>query len=88
LRNATKEDVQDILLDIKKGYKNRIKLFKQELKKVDEIIEVKEHENEKILNYMINVFESQKFDLLDENDLRSLNNFFEIAENLEPKMKR
>ncbi len=88
MRNATKEDVQDILLDIKKGYKNRIKLFKQELKKVDEIIEVKEHENEKILNYMINVFESQKFDLLDENDLRSLNNFFEIAENLEPKMKR
>jgi hypothetical protein len=52
LRDATKEDVQHILSDIKKAYENRIKLFEEELKKVDEIIEVKEHEKKKILNYM------------------------------------
>ena len=58
MRDATKEDVQHILHDIKIAYENRIKLFEEELKKVDEIIEVKEHENEKIVNYMLKVFET------------------------------
>ena len=58
MRDATKEDIQNIFREIKKAYENRIKLFEEELKKVDEIIEVKEHENEKILNYMISVFET------------------------------
>ena len=43
MRDATKEDVQHILRDIKKAYENRIKLFEEELKKLDKIIEVKEH---------------------------------------------
>ncbi len=53
LRDATKEDVQNILQDIKKAYENRIKLFEEELKKVVEIIEVKEHENTTVVNYML-----------------------------------
>ena len=53
MRDATKEDVQHILSDIKKAYENRIKLFEEELKKVVEIIEVKEHENTTVVNYML-----------------------------------
>ena len=56
MRDATKEDIQNIFREIKKAYENRIKLFEEELKKVDEIIEVKEHENETIVSYMIQVF--------------------------------
>ena len=33
------------------------------------------------------VFETKKNDLLDENDLKSLNNFFEVPENFVQKIK-
>ncbi len=52
MRDATKEDVYSILRDIKKAFENRIKLFEQELKKVDDIIEVKEHDSEALANYI------------------------------------
>ena len=86
LRPATKEDVQEILLDIKKAYENRIKLFEKETKKIDDIFKKKLHENENLINYMQKVFETQKDNLLDETDLGSLFNLFQ--ETFEPKLKR
>ena len=73
---ATKEDVQNILHDIKKAYENRIKLLEEELKKVDAIIEIKDHDNDTLANYMFSVFETHKNNLLKETDLKSLINFF------------
>ncbi len=52
MRDATKEDVQNILRDIKKAYENRIKLFELELKKVDNIIEINEYNNDTLVNYI------------------------------------
>ena len=52
MRDATKEDVQNILCDIKKAYENRIKLFELELKKVDNIIEINEYNNDTLVNYI------------------------------------
>ena len=37
----------------KKAYENRIKLFELELKKVDSIIEIKEHDNDTLVNYIL-----------------------------------
>jgi hypothetical protein len=42
-RDATKEDAQIILRDIKKAYEYRIKLFELVLKKFDAIFEVKDY---------------------------------------------
>ena len=53
MRDATKEDIQNILRDIKKAYENRIKLFELELKKVDSIIEIKEHDNDTLVNFIL-----------------------------------
>ena len=76
LIDATKEDVNAILLDIRKSFENKIKNFEKSLKRVDEMIEIKQHDNDILVNYIFKVCRVQRTDNLQEKGLGSLYNFF------------
>ena len=79
MKPGAKEDVVEVLLDLKKAYHNRVEYFSLEIKNVEDFIAVNKFDNDSLLVYLHKVFESSKFNLLDDTSIQTLTNFLESS---------
>ena len=66
---ASKEDINEILLEIKDAFRCKIKFYLNELKNVEEMVALMKHNNDDLIKYLLNVLEMLKNPMMEEKDI-------------------
>ena len=66
---ASKEDINEILLEIKDAFSRKMKFYQNELKNVEEMVALKKHNNDDLIKYLLNVLEMLKNPMMEEKDI-------------------
>jgi len=66
---TSKEDINEILLEIKDAFSRKMKFYQNELKNVEEMVALKKHNNDDLIKYLLNVLEMLKNPMMEEKDI-------------------
>ena len=66
---GSKEDINEILLEIKDAFSRKMKFYQNELKNVEEMVALKKHNNDDLIKYLLNVLEMLKNPMMEEKDI-------------------
>jgi hypothetical protein len=66
---TSKEDINEILLEINDAFKRKMKFFENEIKNVEEVVALKKHNNDDLIKYLLNVLEMLKNPMIEEKEI-------------------